>query len=78
MFRKQITIALACAGLIGAFSTVSTIDTSQQNATSRQPVLVARGSLPGGGSQGSPRGGHGSPHGGKPARPTEDKPVQKA
>jgi hypothetical protein len=67
MFRKQITIALACAGLICAATTGSTINTSKPNATAPQLVLVARSGQPGG-NQGKPRSAKPSskPHTGKP------------
>jgi hypothetical protein len=68
MFRKQITIALACACLICA----STTSNTAKNTTAKQPVLVAR-SAPQGGAPGKSRGGNqgkpgsqGNPKGGKP------------
>ncbi|HXB70911.1 MAG TPA: hypothetical protein VNY05_21935 [Candidatus Acidoferrales bacterium] len=70
MFRKQIAIALACASLICAFTTVGTIDTSKRNATAPQPVLVAR-ARQGGGKQGPYRGG-------RPGGPNDPKPIVKA
>jgi hypothetical protein len=75
MFRKQITIALACAGLICASTTGSTANTAKQNATAPEPVLVARNS---GGTQGKPGGGRQSKPGGKQGSPTGDKPVATA
>jgi hypothetical protein len=66
MFRMQITIALACASMICAATTVSTINTSKRSAMALEPVLVARSGQPGG-NQGSSRGGKQvKPHGGKP------------
>jgi hypothetical protein len=71
MFRKQITIALACAGLICASTTVSTGNTAKQNATGPQTVLVARSGQQGGSTPGKPRGG-------KPSSPKGPKPVATA
>jgi hypothetical protein len=76
MFRKQITIALACAGLICA-STAS--DSAKQNTTVKQPVLVARSGQQGGSSTGKSRGGtQGKPGSGKQINPKGDKPVASA
>jgi hypothetical protein len=69
MFRTQITIAIACASLICASTIGSTLNPSKQNATTPQPVLVARSSQPAGGTTRS--GKSGKPH-------HDDKPVVKA
>jgi hypothetical protein len=71
MFRTQITIAIACASLICASTTGSTINPSKQSATARQLVLVARGSQPAGGTTTRGGGKSGKPH-------HDDKPVVKA
>lgn len=67
MIRKQITIALACAGLICA------------STTAKQPVLVARSGQQAGSGTGKSRGGNqGKPGGGKQMTPKGDKPVASA
>ena len=76
MLRKQITIALACAGLICASTTSNT---EKQNTTAKQPVLVARGAPQGGGSPSRTRGGApGKPGGVKHGDPKDGKPVATA
>jgi hypothetical protein len=66
MFRRQITIALACAGLICASITSNT---AKQNTTAKEPVLVARSApqgMPGSGRRSTPGGKQGNPRGDKP------------
>jgi hypothetical protein len=70
MSRKQIMIALACAGLIGGSTTWSAGNTAKQNATGTQPVLIARSGQQGSGSHGKARGGNQGKPGGGNQRPS--------